>query len=206
MRTVLCFGDSNTFGTPPMVRLELTERFGPAIRWPGVMAAALGDGWHMVEEGHPGRTTVHDDPVEGAHRNATRVLLAILESHRPIDVMVLMLGTNDHKLRFGLGTQDIALGAARLVRMAQASSHVGKILLVCPPKVLERGVLARIFAGAEARSDGLAADMAGVARSLGVGFLDAGSVIDSDPLDGVHFGEAAHAALGAAIAEKVAAL
>lgn len=206
MKTVLCFGDSNTYGTPPMERLGEDRRFGLDTRWPRIMAAALGAGWHLVEEGLPGRTTVHDDPVEGEHRNGARVLLAAIESHRPVDVLVIMLGTNDTKQRFGLGTQDIAFGAGRLVRIAQASGHVGKILLVCPPKVLERGVLGQIFAGAEARSDGLAAEMAREAGVQGVGFFDAGSVIESDPLDGVHFGEAAHAALGASMAQQVVAL
>ena len=206
MKTILCFGDSNTFGTPPMERLGEDRRFDLETRWPRVMANALGEGWHLVEEGHPGRTTVHDDPVEGEHRNAVRVLLAILESHRPVDVLVIMLGTNDHKQRFALGTQDIAFGAARLVDMALASGRVKQVLLVCPPKVLERGVLAQMFAGAEARSEGLAEEMARVARARGVAFFDAGSVIGSDDLDGVHFGAEAHGVLGAAMAEQVKAL
>lgn len=204
MKTVLCFGDSNTYGTVPMTRLDHDERFDMDTRWPRVMAAGLGGGWHLVEEGHPGRTTVHDDPIEGIHRNGARILPAILDSHRPVDLLILMLGTNDHKQRFGLGTQDIAMGAGRLVTMAQASGRVDKILLVCPPKCLERGVLAQVFAGAEARSEGLAAEMAREAASKGVAFFDAGTVIDSDPLDGVHFSAAGHRALGRAMAEQVA--
>lgn len=206
MKTVLCFGDSNTYGTLPMTSLDHDERFDMDTRWPRVMAADLGEGWHLVEEGHPGRTTVHDDPIEGIHRNGSRILLAILDSHRPVDVLVLMLGTNDHKQRFGLGTQDIAMGAGKLVAMAQASGRVDKILLVCPPKCLERGVLAQVFAGSEARSDGLAGEMAREAATKGVAFFDAGTVIESDPVDGVHFSAEAHVALGHAIAEKVQTL
>ncbi|MEM8731934.1 MAG: GDSL-type esterase/lipase family protein, partial [Pseudomonadota bacterium] len=196
MKTILCFGDSNTFGTPPMPDLGADDRFGLDQRWPRIMAAGLGAGWHLVEEGHPGRTTVHDDPIEGAHRNGSRVLLSVLESHHPVDVLVLMLGTNDSKQRFALGRVDIALGAGRLVDMALASGRVRNILLVAPPPVQERGALADIFAGAEARMAGLAADMAWVAKARGVEFMDAGRVIAVDPLDGVHFSAASHTALG----------
>lgn len=116
-----------------MASLDEDRRFGRAIRWPGVLAAALGPGWDVIEEGHPGRTTVHDDPIEGAHRNGLTVLPAIVESHRPVDIAVLMLGTNDHKQRFSLTGFDIARGARRLVEALQASGHVRRILWVCPP-------------------------------------------------------------------------
>ncbi|HPE26395.1 GDSL-type esterase/lipase family protein [Albidovulum sp.] len=204
MPTVLLYGDSNTFGTPPMASLDEDRRFGRAIRWPGVLAAALGPGWDVIEEGHPGRTTVHDDPIEGAHRNGLTVLPAIVESHRPVDIAVLMLGTNDHKQRFSLTGFDIARGARRLVEALQASGHVRRILWVCPPPPLERGVLAEMFQGAEARGATVAGHMRAMAAECGTDFLDAGAVAAVDPLDGVHLNEAAHAALGAAIAAKIA--
>src|SRR6185312_8487577 len=115
MRTVLCFGDSNTHGTRPMVSLEDDSRFDRSTRWPGVVEARLGDGWRVVEEGLPGRTTVHDDPIEGFHKNGQRYLQACLESHKPLDAIVLMLGTNDLKARFNLPASDIAAGAGVLL-------------------------------------------------------------------------------------------
>ena len=91
-RMVVAYGDSNTHGTAPMEMLEDMGRLGPAERWPGVLAAELGAGWLVREEGLPGRTTVHPDPISGVHKNGLAVLPAVLESHRPIDVVVLMLG------------------------------------------------------------------------------------------------------------------
>ncbi len=203
MPTILLYGDSNTFGTPPMAALGEDRRFDAATRWPGVLAAALGQGVDVIAEGHPGRTTVHDDPIEGAHRNGLTILPAIIESHRPIDVAVLMLGTNDHKQRFSLTGYDIACGARRLIEVMQGSGHVRHILWICPPRPLERGCLAEMFQGAEARGTSVAANMRTMAEECGVDFLDAGEIIAVDPLDGVHLNEAAHAALGAAIAAKV---
>ena len=115
MKRVLCYGDSNTFGTGPMRALSDDPIHPKALRWAGVMAGELGAKYDVVVEGLPGRTTVWDDPVEGEYRNGLRSLRATLESHRPIDLLILLLGTNDTKHRFGLGPQDIALGVSRLV-------------------------------------------------------------------------------------------
>src|SRR3954466_2910953 len=120
VRTVLCYGDSNTHGTKPMPEPFAMGRLGPEERWPGVMRSRLGAGWAVIEEGLPGRTTVHDDPIEGHWKNGIKVLPALIETHRPFDVLVIMLGTNDLKTRFSLPAVDIAAGAGLVVGMARA--------------------------------------------------------------------------------------
>jgi len=200
---ILCFGDSNTHGTRPMPdRAADLQRYDPATRWPGVMQSALGPSFAVIEEGQPGRTTVFDDPIEGEHRNGLRVLPALLESHAPLGLLIVMLGTNDTKQRFGLTTLDIALGLGRLIRAAGFFQPGLAILAVAPPPVVETGCLGEIFAGAAARSAGLSAAMSTVAASEGAGFMDAGAHIAVDPLDGVHFSADAHAALGRAMATQ----
>ncbi len=203
MKRILCYGDSNTFGTGPMPRLSSDPIFSKDERWAGVMEAALGEDWDVIVEGLPGRTSVHDDPIEGAYRNGLRSLQATLESHRPIDLLIICLGTNDTKQRFGLGAQDIALGVARLVREAKALDVVDKVLVICPPPVLERGDLGEIFKGAEARSAELAPQMERFAGENGAAFLDAGRTISVDEIDGVHWAAESHAALGEVVAAKV---
>ena len=207
-RVLLCYGDSNTHGTVPMETLEDMNRFDPAERWPGVLAAALGAGWQVVEAGLPGRTTVHPDPVSGAHKNGLAVLPAVLESHRPIDLVVLMLGTNDLKWRFQVPPVEIGESVSALVRTIHHSAAgpggaAPAVLLVAPPAVFETGCLAEIFAGAAAKSQALPAVYAGIARRHGIGFLDAATVIASSPRDGVHFEVADHLKLGRAIAAAV---
>jgi lysophospholipase L1-like esterase len=207
-RTLLCYGDSNTHGTKPMATLDDIGRFGPGERWPGIMARELGDGWTVVEEGHPGRTTVHDDPVEGPHRNGLTILPAILESHRPIDVVMLMLGTNDLKPRFSVTAGDIALSLRKLAEVigASAAGPAGgapAILLVAPPPVAEAGCLAEIFEGGAAKSRLLGARIGDVALRLGLPFEDAGRMIAVCPLDGVHYDAETHAVLGRAMAAAV---
>jgi lysophospholipase L1-like esterase len=206
MRRILCYGDSNTFGTGPMRALSDSPIHPKHQRWAGIMATDLGAKWDVVVEGLPGRTTVHDDPIEGAYRNGLRPLRAILESHKPIDLLIFCLGTNDTKQRFGLGVQDIALGVARLIREAQKLDVVDKILAICPPPVREKGDLAAIFQGAEARVVGLPEQMQRFTSETGAAFFDAGKVISVDPVDGVHWNADSHEVLGHAVAAKVRTL
>lgn len=208
-RTVLCFGDSNTHGSPPATALGApSARYDRQTRWPALMAGHLGEDWHVIEEGHPGRTTVHDDPIEGAHRNGLTVLPSMLESHKPIDMVILMLGTNDLKGRFSVNATDIALSLERLIGVIRAfacgpdGSHPD-ILLVAPPPIIEAGCLAEMFEGGQAKSHGLAASIASAAARANVAFLDAGAHIAVSPIDGVHYDEQAHTALAFVLARAV---
>jgi lysophospholipase L1-like esterase len=207
-RVLLAFGDSNTHGTLPIPAPGALGRHPAGLRWPDVTATALGTDWQIVAEGHPGRTTVHDDPIEGAHKNGRRVLPALLETHRPIDVVAIMLGTNDLKARYGLPPVDIALGVEKLA-LAVRGSNAGPggaapdVLLIAPVPIEEAGCLAAIFAGGAAKSQAVAEALRQVADRLGVPFLDAGRHATVDPLDGVHLDAAAHAAIGAAVAAAV---
>lgn len=210
MKTVLCYGDSNTHGTIPMRTLDDVGRFGEGERWPSVMRAILGKDWVVVEEGLPGRTTVLDDPFEGANRNGLTHLAACLESHRPIDIVTIALGTNDTKARFNVPATDIAMGAGMLVdavnNVLRLYREHAKVLLIAPPPILETGCLAEMFAGGAAKSATFARHYRAVAEKMGVGFLDFGAIITSSEIDGIHFDLAAHEELGAAVAKAVQAL
>lgn len=209
MRSLLLFGDSNTHGTMPMPDLDFDGRFDRDERWAGRLAKLLPD-WEVIAEGHPGRTTVHDDPVEGAHRNGLTVLPALLESHRPLDAVLVMLGTNDLKERFSVNAGDIAHSLERLVRAIRASEcgpggGAPGVLLVAPPPILEVGCLAGMFAGGAAKSQGLAREIGAAARRAGVAFLDAGQVVQVSPVDGIHYGAEANPALAEAFAAAIRA-
>ena len=199
---ILVYGDSNTFGVGPMPTLDSDPLIPKGARWVDLLANGLPEA-EVIVEALPGRTTVHDDPIEGPHRNGLRILPAIIESHRPIDLLVFMLGTNDLKMRFGLGAQDVALGVRCLAQAALASGHVARQLVVCPPPPFPAGALREMFAGADTRGAGLAAHYEEIASQVGAAFFDAGSVIACDALDGVHFDQAAHAALGQGMLAKV---
>lgn len=210
MTTILAFGDSNTHGTiaRPRPGADPGPRHAPQDRWPDVLAAALGV--TVIAEGQPGRTTVQDDPIEGAHKNGLRVLPALLESHRPVDLVIVKLGTNDCKARFALRGWDIAAGVARLARVIKASDAgpgggAPDVLLVAPAPVAEVGPYAEAFQGGPARARAIAPALRDAAAELGCGFFDAGRVCTVDPVDGIHLTAGAQRALGLALAEAVGA-
>jgi lysophospholipase L1-like esterase len=205
--TVLLYGDSNTFGVPPL-KDPAWDRLPPAQRWSGVAHAALGADWTLIGEGLPGRTTLRDDPIEGPHKNGRAVLPAILESHWPLDGFVLMLGTNDLKARFGATPTDIAASCDLLLTDAVATlTGIGgpapKLMLICPPPILLAGFAGDMFAGGVEKSKALPPLYEAVARKHGAAFLDAGKVIASSPIDGIHFDVGEHAKLGKAVAETL---
>lgn len=213
MTTVLIYGDSNSHGTMPMAAPGLSDRHKPEDRWPDAMGALL-PGVTVIAEGLPGRTTVHDDPVEGGARSGAAVLPAVLHSHKPIDLLVILLGTNDLKPRFATSAWEIARGVERLVTMARAEATCAAEMIVAPAPVRECGTLAEVFAGAESRQEGLAGHLRAVADRLGCGFVDAGAHVAVSPRDGVHWDAAAHrsfarvmaGAVGAALGRPVAGL
>lgn len=210
MRTVLCFGDSNTHGQMPG-RGPL-ERYPRASRWPGVLETHLGGGWQVIEEGLSGRTTVRDDPIEGPHKNGRTYLRPALQSHAPLELVILMLGTNDLKARFNQPASEVAMGIGCLVYDIRELSpgplgHVPEIMIVAPPPMLDDvKEWEAIFRGAQKKSHELALAFEVMADSLGVHFFDAGMVCECSPADGFHIDEDAHRRLGEALAQEVTAI
>jgi lysophospholipase L1-like esterase len=207
MRTVLVYGDSNTHGTPPMKGFGDTGRHARADRWTTHMAAALPD-WEVVVEGQPGRTTVHDDPIEGPHRNGLTVLPAMLESHGPVDLVVIKLGTNDLKARFALTPTDIALGVERLLTCLRQSTRgpgqkAPAAMVICPPPIIEAGDLGLIFAGGATKSQALWPAFQAMAARAGVPLVNAADQLAVSPIDGIHYDVAPLAPFGLAVAAAI---
>ncbi len=210
MKTILCYGDSNTWGTA--TRPGDDERYAPEERWPSVMKARLGDGWTVIAEGLPGRTTVHPDPMEGTWMNGGAYLLPCLKSHRPLDLVVIMLGTNDLKQRFSVTAFDIAKGVGALLRIVNTSEcgpklGAPRILVICPPPILSsfgtRPEFEEMFAGGYEKSLKLVPHYQAVAKEHGAAFMNAGDVIRTSAFDGIHLEKDAQAALGEAVADAV---
>ncbi len=203
MKTVLCYGDSNTWGYSPIDG----TRYPRDVRWPGVLRGELGDGFLVVEEGLNGRTTVWDDPIEG-YKNGREYLIPCLETHKPIDLAIILLGTNDLKVRFSVSAFDIANGAGVLVDVVQKSATgpggtTPRVLLLAPPPVARLTDFAEMFEGAREKSERFAAHYRRVAQERGCVFLDTSKVIVSSDLDGIHFEPGEHQKLGRAVAALV---
>ena len=203
MPVVVAFGNSNTWGSTPGTGARMPRD----IRWPGVMARALGPGFQVIEEGLCGRTTVFDDPEEDG-RNGLAYFAPCLRSHAPLDLVIISLGCNDVKARFAATPDAVADGAGRLIDLALASASgsdggAPEVVLVAPPPMEKLTEYAEMFVGGAEKALRLPGVYRALAERRGIGFVDAGQFIRCSPLDGIHYAPDQHGIFGAAMAEAV---
>lgn len=210
-KSILCYGDSNTFGHRPMDG----QRYPYGVRWTSLLAENLGKDFQVIEAGLNSRTTVIDDEVE-KYRNGLKYIDVVVEMNWPLDLVILMLGTNDMKVRYQAQAADIAEGARSIVREIRRLHQeirpdwMPQILLVSPLLVGEK-----IRDGLSDCSEGFGGERAywlsrelaplyqQVAREEGCHFLDAGSVASAGTADALHLEEEGHRDLAAAMEAKV---
>ena len=206
-KRILCYGDSNTYGYIPT-----GGRYDEHTRWPMRMADVLSQDYVVIEEGFNGRTCVYDDPVEGGYKSGIEYLPPCLMSHNPLDVVLIMLGTNDTKRRFGMTPMTIGQSMMQLVRTAKlyAVDEQGlpaRVVIVAPPLILDNLMQTRHAEcfGEQAIevSAGLAREFRRISKLMRCDFFDAGPYAEVSPLDAVHMTERGHIRLGEAMAEKI---
>jgi lysophospholipase L1-like esterase len=209
MKTILAYGDSLTYGASPIPN---GPRHAYEDRWPSVLEAGLAGRVRVVAEGLGGRTTAHDDWFNNGDRNGARILPTLLESHSPLDMVIVMLGTNDLKPFLGRTAAEAGRGMVRIVQVirghfAQKREPEPRIILMSPPPLCDsdnedmmghfggRGVIAE--------SLNFAATYKRRAEEQGVDFFDAGTVATADPRDGVHLDAANTRKIGEALVPLV---
>ena len=210
MKTVLAFGDSLTWGYNP----ENGLRHDFFDRWPNVVAKALGHGVRVISEGLNGRTTAFDDHMVMAERNGVKTLPTLLDSHQPLDLVVIMLGTNDLKRHIGGGRVfESRQGLERLVEIVQCFPYqrgydAPKLLLVAPPHFAEtmEPDFALLFGNAVEESQHFRSAVTKVADEYKCAMFDAAEVCEASSLDGVHLSAEHSRALGEALVEPIRAL
>lgn len=200
---ILCFGDSNTQGTKPGCEVGFEERFNSTIRWTGQLQHKLGGGFEIIEEGLKGRTTDFDDPNR-IGKNGLAYLHPCLESHFPLDIVILMLGTNDSKERYQRQPEVIVAGIKNLLTKIASLVPEVKVLLLSPPLIDETalGIKDR-YLGAEIKTRALGGLLKNLAESQQVGFLDLAKIVSPSPKDGCHLDAQSHTTVAAKIYEKL---
>jgi len=203
MIRILCYGDSNTWGWNPSTK----ERYHEDERWTGVLKKELGNEYIIIEEGLNGRTTVWDDPIEG-YRNGKEYLIPCLETHKPLDFVIILLGTNDLKRRFCLSAYDIAQGAGVLIDIVNKSNagrneNPPKAMLIAPPSLGKLTEYSEMFNGGQDKSRDFFKYFREVAKDYSCEYLDASTIVKSSNIDGIHLDKEQHKLLGKAIAHVV---
>ena len=208
---IVCFGDSNTHGycADPADCADGGDRFNEEERWTCLLQKALGDEYLIIEEGLSGRTTVFPDPLHES-MSGLDVIYSCLMSHEPVDLLIIMLGTNDTKTRLGVNAACISIGMERLVMKAKSvmAWRDGKpnILIISPPHIGE-GLYLRpegetMGPGCPEKSRELARYYSAIAENQHCAFLDAEGLAEFNKLDCMHLSRKGHRQL----AEKLTAL
>lgn len=199
---VLCYGDSNTWGQRP----DGSGRFGRAERWPGVLRTEMPDAY-VIEEGLCGRTSAYEEPFD-RRLNGLAYLPVCLATHRPLDAVVVLLGTNDLFLPEQLTARAAARGVSALVECIRTSGCGPDdaepwILVLVPPPFGPLGAYAPDSPQGNEESERFSAEFAAAAEEHSFATLDLRGVAASSPIDGVHLDAPAHRAIGLAVAGEL---
>ena len=205
MKQILCFGDSNTYGLIPGTS---NQRYGWGTRWTSILDDRVREkGYRVIEEGLCGRTTVFDDPFR-TERRGTEMLPAILESHRPVDTIVLMLGTNDCKSVYSATPEVIGQGIEQLLNQINAVNPDAKVLLVSPIYLGERIWEEDFDPEFDKKSREVSLNLHRVyekiAKARNISYLQASAYAQPGEADQEHLDESGHRKLADAIYEKLA--
>lgn len=207
MKTILCFGDSITWGYNP----KDTTRLPPEHRWPRILGEELGQDYEVIEEGLNGRTLAVEDPFR-PDRGGLAKLPFILESHAPLDAVIIMLGTNDCAPCYKLTIGEIALACARLIMTVKQSlagpgGTAPAAMLVAPPLMGQlEPTIGLFYDGGQKLCGELAEAYRLVAASLGTAFLNAAEIVTADEPDGIHLGPGDQRKLALAVKDAIAPL
>ncbi len=200
-KTILCYGDSNTWGRLP----DRTGRYEAATRWTGQLQDKLGNNYYVIEEGLPGRTTNLDDP--DSVKNGLTYLVPCLKSHDPIDHLIIMLGTNDFKYKFNRTVEDNANGVEQLIHTAKEYTQA-KILLISPvhinpaaPRFMEFYKEHYSVDSGDA-SKALAPYLKKIALQYECQFIDAAEIVNTG-IDGIHHDELSNTRLAEVICSVI---
>lgn len=207
MQHILVYSDSLSWGIIPLTR----ERLPFDRRWPGVMEIALcstGRNVRVVEDCLNGRRTIWDDPFKPG-RNGLAGLAQRIEIHSPLELVIVMLGTNDFQSVHAYDAWHSSQGIAALISAIRTAPiepgmTVPQVLVVAPPPIrTPKGPIAPKFRGGDRKCAGLAEACKSVCDELGCRFFDSGTIISTSNLDGVHLDADQHLILGRTLSQVV---
>ena len=187
-KTVLCFGDSHTYGFDPH---HFSRYLNP---WPQILQSLL-PACKIYIEGLNGRSIQFDDPmIKG--KNGMHALPKILKKHPNMDMIIVMLGTNDLRKVFQASIDDICNGMERMLTYIKEVQPNATILLIAPPPLRKEVPYSMWKCDFDdtcyQASLQLSKRYEDLAKTCACLYLDAGKYVEASPYDCVHMSEASH--------------
>ena len=203
IKRVLCFGDSNTWGYIP----GTGERFEYSKRWTGILANSLEGKYSILEEGLNGRTIADDDPFHPG-RNGLKYLLPCMESHKPFDIIIIFLGTNDLKYYFSNSIQRISTNMQKMIQSIKNGQYgyhdkIPDIILLPVPHTFDNVMINSSFRDSREKSISLTREYQNISRIMHCHFLDITNKIKVSKIDGIHLNEKNHFKLASLLFKKI---
>ena len=213
MKRILCYGDSNTWGHDPE---NGARRVPDEYRWGQVLQQKLGTEYCVIEEGLCGRRTAGDGVLnlpENRGWDGYEYFLPCIRSHVPLELVIIMLGTNDLQIPFDLQPEYTGEMLGKYIEAIEEVSRLREletpqILLISPitvdPSVTKHEFFNSIM-GAQSveKSKKLAPIIEAVARKYNVHYLKAEDHAKASELDGIHMNSQNHVLLGEAVYNKI---
>lgn len=205
--TVLCYGDSNTYGYDPVTE----GRYPLEKRWTTLLGEKLGGRYEVIPEGLNGRTTAYDRS-DATWKNGSNSIISCIGSHKPVDIMTIMLGTNDCNAELGLSAEDIARGMETLIELSVEKSpelqgYVPRIIVIVPPAIgddYENSPFAnKLTPDSIRKSHDIGPLYEKIADKYCCDFINAAGSVEVSELDSEHLSEQGHAHLAELIFKKI---
>ncbi|MDR3243418.1 MAG: SGNH/GDSL hydrolase family protein [Elusimicrobiota bacterium] len=198
-KNILCFGDSNTYGFIPASGI----RFNYDERWTGILQNCLGQDYYIIEEGCNARTVLTADPIN-PYKNSRDYIYPCLVSHCPLDLVIICLGANDLKTRFGISAKFISLCMKELVRIIRTFDYeypietTPQILIAAPIRISEKVIEIEESSFdliSAQKSVRLATYYEALAKEINCHFFDMGKYAKASDEDGIHLTKEGHKAV-----------
>jgi lysophospholipase L1-like esterase len=203
VKNILCFGDSNTYGLKP----DGSGRYDFDVRYPGQLQAFLGGEFHIIEEGCPGRTTIYED-LTRPYKKGIDYIAPCLQSHTPLDWVIIMLGTNDCKTAFQASSHAIARGLSRIIDAVKVTVEPSTQIMIVAPIHLGEAIGQPDYDPefddhSRSVSRGLSKAYKLLAQQTGCAFVDVSTVAKASSIDQEHLDAAGHLALAKLVASSI---
>ena len=212
-KRILAFGDSNTWGRIPGD--DNNARYSVNIRWTGILQELLGNNYEIIEEGLNGRTTNLDSPQK-AGKNGKTYLLSCLESQKPIDLIIISLGTNDLKAKYSATPESIGKGLEECIEAIKIEGKdnqgkIPKVIIMSPAIIIEKererfGKVEIDFLGANLKSKMLGEIYKNIAEINDFNFINLSKIVTASDIDGIHFDEDQHRKIANVLFKKIKSL
>lgn len=199
MKTILCFGDSNTWGHNPVDCSKLKKP------WPEILTELMPED-EIIQNGLCGRTSAFD--ISEAGKNGLTSFKELFDNGLYADLIIIMLGTNDTLKEADKTPQESTAAIKEYIHIIRKNLPECKTLVISPVHIKECSLTHPIFGELYTKrsvdsSLNTAAEYKKLADEENVYFMNAAIYAQASDIDGIHMVPEEHEKLAKAVFDKI---